>query len=516
VSTVPEIAPTSADAGRERGGPGAEPTARIHIADLTTADASVEARTVSVAAPVVDVPEAPGTALPGLKVIAAILLAGDACSILIGLFVMHLVRDGVVRPTSDFALVLAIAPIVWIAIFQSFGLYGVRHLSAPEEFRRSIGAATIGILLIMVGSVWWQLDRRSLALAWAVTLLLELAIRRGVRWYVGRGRRTGRLALRTLIVGSNGEAAAIGDAVSDPVRGFLPLGFVSDRVDESPDAPWPVLGRVDDLPDLIRRTSAECVFVASTGVTADDMYRISRCCRHANIEMRVSANATDVLTSRVTVHQVHDLVVLAVRSAHLTRTQAALKRVFDLTLGTAALVSVLPLMGVLALAVKLTSPGPVLFRQERVTKDGRRFTVYKFRTMIDGAERHIDARVVDLTEPFFKMEEDPRLTRVGRRLRSWSLDELPQLVNVIRGDMSLVGPRPLAANQVEGNEEALDARHEVRAGLTGWWQINGRSDVEPEQAVKMDLFYIENWSLTLDLYILLKTVGVVLTRKGAL
>jgi lipopolysaccharide/colanic/teichoic acid biosynthesis glycosyltransferase len=141
--------------------------------------------------------------------------------------------------------------------------------------------------------------------------------------------------------------------------------------------------------------------------------------------------------------------------------------------------------------------------------------MYKFRTMITDQERALEGRLIDLTQPFFKMPHDPRLTSVGRLLRSFSLDELPQLWNVIRGDMSLVGPRPLPLEQVTANHDLLQPRHEVRAGLTGWWQVSGRSEIDVEQALKMDMFYIENWSLSLDVYVLLKTAAAVIARRGA-
>ena len=464
---------------------------------------------------VVTIPEAPGTAIPGFRRVAAFLIAGDACAIVLGLLVLFWSGEAAAR-TTDFAIVVALAPLVWVGIFHSFGLYGIRHLSAPEEFRRLISAATLGILVIMVGSVWWEggLHRRSLALTWAVALLAELIVRRATRWHVGRGKGTGRLALRTLIIGTNEEAASIALALSPSVRGFSPVGFVAVSDEDPASDATPVFGALEQLPELIRHTGAECVFVASSAVRSQDVYRISRCCRQANVDMRVSANAGEVLTSRVSVQQVHDVMVLTVRSAKLTTMQAAIKRSFDLVFATIGLVLTAPLLAAIALAVRLTSAGPILFRQDRVTKDGRIFTVHKFRTMTvrppaDGGD------VIDISEPFFKMRSDPRLTRVGRALRAWSLDELPQLWNVIRGDMSLVGPRPLAVEQVASNLELLDARHEVRAGLTGWWQINGRSDVDPMDALKMDLFYIENWSLALDLYVLLKTFGVVLLRTGA-
>jgi lipopolysaccharide/colanic/teichoic acid biosynthesis glycosyltransferase len=206
---------------------------------------------------------------------------------------------------------------------------------------------------------------------------------------------------------------------------------------------------------------------------------------------------------------------VAVRPAELTGTEAALKRGFDVVAGTLALIVSLPIQLVVGALVGLTSRGPVLFRQQRVTKDNRVFTVYKFRTMVHDAEKALDERGVDRTQPFFKGGDAPPITRVGKVLRALSLDELPQLWNVVKGDMSLVGPRPLPAEQVVANPELLGPRHEVRAGLTGWWQVNGRSDVSAQEAIDQDLFYIENWSLSLDLYIIGRTVGVLLFRRGA-
>jgi lipopolysaccharide/colanic/teichoic acid biosynthesis glycosyltransferase len=187
----------------------------------------------------------------------------------------------------------------------------------------------------------------------------------------------------------------------------------------------------------------------------------------------------------------------------------------DLGLAAVGLVVVSPVLLVVALAIKGTSRGPVLFRQDRVTEGGRTFRMYKFRTMTDAMDRQPEQDPIDRSAAFFKLRSDPRLTKIGKRLRRWSLDELPQLFNVILGDMSLVGPRPLPSEQVSANFELLGPRHEVRAGITGWWQIHGRADLDPEEAVRMDHFYIENWSPALDLYILLRTVAVLVKRQGA-
>jgi exopolysaccharide biosynthesis polyprenyl glycosylphosphotransferase len=466
--------------------------------------------------PLVRVPTG-STGLDAYRRVAAWVVLADACSIVGAILVVHRWATGSLRPTADVVAVLILAPLMWMAIFHTFGLYGVRHLSAPEEFRRLISATTLGAAVILVGSFWWEdaLLRPTLVLTWTVALALELVVRRVTRWHLRREKHLDRLSLRTVIAGRNEEASSIGRALGAGGAGFTPIGYVAPNgtVPSLPDLP--LLGAVDDIIETIDRYAVECVFVASSELPPNDVYRISRACRLANIEMRVSANAPEVLTSRVSIQQIRDLMVLSVRPGRLTGPQAALKRTFDVALSSIALFVFAPLIGVIALATKLSSRGPVLFKQERVTKGGRPFMMYKFRTMIVDPERVLQRDVIDLTKPYFKMPDDPRLTRFGKTLRSLSLDELPQFWNVLRGDMSLVGPRPLPTEQVNANLELLHPRHEVRAGVTGWWQVSGRSQVDVDAALKMDLFYIENWSLSLDVYILLKTLGVVLARRGA-
>ncbi len=457
------------------------------------------------------------TALAGFRRVAAALMIADAWCIVAALLVVHANGPDGIRLPRDFVLVMLTAPILWISLFHSFGLYGVRHLSPPEEFRRLISATVLGVVVIVVGSVWWNeaLDRSSLALMCVVALFFELVVRRLARWHIRRQKRLGRLTLRTLIAGTNDEAAMIADALSPPSGGFFPIGFVTSAGSYATNPGLPLLGSIDDLDDLIRSCSVECVFVASTATSPDDVYRIFQSCRREDIEMRLSANAPEVLTSRVSIQQVESLMMLAVRPVRLTRSQSALKRSFDVVIASLGMVLLSPVMAAIAVAIKLTSRGPVIFSQERATKGERLFTMYKFRTMVADQERALEGRLIDLTQPFFKMPHDPRLTPLGRLLRSLSLDELPQLWNVLRGDMSLVGPRPLPVEQVRANHDLLQPRHEVRAGLTGWWQVSGRSQVDVKDALKMDMFYIENWSLSLDVYVLLKTAAAVIARRGA-
>jgi exopolysaccharide biosynthesis polyprenyl glycosylphosphotransferase len=454
-----------------------------------------------------------GDALRWYRTISVGLAVTDAACILAALLVSYQVRYSTTRPMPlrELAVVLA-APLLWVAVFRAFNLYAIQHLSPADEFRGIIGATSLGIVLVVMASYWSKssFPRVWIGLSWLLVLLLEFATRRAWESYRLRLKRDGRLALRTLIVGTTGEATRLAQTLKDPTVGFTPIGYVRASDLSAPANSLPVVGDLGDLRRLVREQHADCFFVASTSVSVEDMFEVMQVARREGIEVRVSANLSQTLTSRLTLQKVGAGIALSIRPVRLTGMQAALKRAFDLVLASVALVVSLPLVLAIALAIRLTSRGPVFFHQERVTKGGRTFRMHKFRTM------RVDFdSPVDTSAPFFKLQADPRLTPVGRVLRRLSLDELPQFWNVLKGDMSLVGPRPLPADQVAANLELLGPRHEVPAGVTGWWQINGRSGVTPEEAIHLDQFYIENWSLPLDLYIVLKTFGAVLGQKGA-
>ena len=420
-----------------------------------------------------------GERLRRYRAIAVGLAATDAACIVAALMISYQVRYSMrPMPMRELAIV-AIAPFLWVAVFRAFNLYLPQHLSPSDEFRGIIGASSLGIVLLVVASYWSKaaFPRVWLGLAWLLALLLELGTRRG--W----------------------------EALADPASGFTPIGYVGSP---GPANGLAVVGDIADLRQLVREHDADCFFVASTAVSAEDMLGVTQLARQEHTEVRVSANLSQTLTSRLTLQKVGGAIALSIRPVRLTRTQVAIKRAFDLAMASTALAVSLPLGAAVAVAIRLSSRGPVFFRQDRVTTGGRIFQMYKFRTM----KVDVDSPA-DTSAPFFKLQSDPRLTRVGAVLRRLSLDELPQLVNVLRGEMSLVGPRPLPADQVAATLELLGPRHEVPAGMTGWWQVNGRSGVTPEEAIHLDQFYIENWSLSLDLYIVLKTFGAVLGQRGA-
>ena len=448
--------------------------------------------------------------------------AADAASLVAALIAARLLMAGWVTPSRSFLLTLALAPLLWLGVFQAFALYDwnvLSRFSVWEGFRSTISAISVGLLVVVIVGAWWGHSLVEASLGWLVLLVLafELSARSIVSGSIRRQRA--HLTMRTLVLGANQEAAELARRLASPDSWFDPLGLIADSNGSTPTSgadPLSIVGHVDELEEAIRRNHAECVFMASTAVSGNDVLQILQACRRTNAQLRLSANISDVYTSRLSIGSADGLTSVVFSPVHLTRAQGALKRGLDIALASIFLLVALPFLGVIAAAVKLTSRGPVLFRQERITKDGRMFTMYKIRTMVVDPERSLDGKVIDLSRPFFKMKDDPRVTGVGRLLRSSSLDELPQLWNVIRGDMSLVGPRPLPSEQVAANESFLRPRHEVRGGLTGLWQVSGRSDLDSEQALRIDRMYIENWSLALDLYIVAKTPGAVLARRGAM
>jgi exopolysaccharide biosynthesis polyprenyl glycosylphosphotransferase len=224
-----------------------------------------------------------------------------------------------------------------------------------------------------------------------------------------------------------------------------------------------------------------------------------------------------VLSSRLAPQTIGGVMTLSVNVLQLTRAQAAAKRACDVLVAGLGLLALAPLLLAVALAIKLGSRGPVVFRQERIGLRGRPFTLLKFRTMVAGADQLLEGlrEQNEADGPLFKLRHDPRVTRVGGFLRRYSIDELPQLVNVLKGEMSLVGPRPPLAAEVALYEEWQLDRLEVRPGITGLWQVSGRSELPFEEYVRLDLFYVENWSIAYDLFILSKTIPLLVSARGA-
>jgi len=398
-------------------------------------------------------------------------------------------------------------------------LYRVHQYSTAEEFRRIIVGISLIISTVVMVSFWSKasFSRLWMLLSWGLGLLFALSSRRLWHWRVRRLRLRGQLTFRTLIVGANQEAERLAATMQTKELGFIPVGFAAGSLDDVRLDDRRVLGQVDHIRELIRETEADCLFVASSAVTAEDVVQIMKARRLEDIEVRFTANLPTMLSSRLAPHTIGGVMTLSVNALQLTRFQAAAKRVCDVVVAGLGLLLLAPLLVAVALAVKLTSPGPVVFRQERIGLRSRPFTLLKFRTMVVGADRLLDTlrEHNEADGPLFKLRHDPRVTRVGRILRRYSIDELPQLVNVLKGEMSLVGPRPPLASEVARYEEWQLDRLEVRPGITGLWQVSGRSELSFEDYVRLDLFYVENWSIAYDLFILSKTVPLLVSARGA-
>jgi exopolysaccharide biosynthesis polyprenyl glycosylphosphotransferase len=443
----------------------------------------------------------------------------DVASVLLAFALASFAHDRIQNTPLDVWVMLAFAPLLVLAIFAAFRLYAVPRMNAADEFRRLLLGVTMLVTTVVTFSFWTksQFSRQWIAVSWVLAMVLVLASRWTWRKAVGRARERGRLALRTLVVGANAEAGRLVTEMRNRGLGFVPLGYVCADAWGRPTTDIPMLGHLDDLPALIAEHDADCVFVASSAVRPEHMAEVSKAARRTGVEVRVTANVQEVLSTRVAAHPMGGMMAFSLKPVRLSGVQAVAKRSFDLFVTVLGSLVLSPVFLLIALAVKLTSRGPVFFRQERVGYHGRPFKILKFRTMVADAEDRLDdlLHMNEATGPLFKMKDDPRVTKVGRFLRKLSLDELPQLFNVIRGDMSLVGPRPPLPREVAQYEDWMMARLEVRPGITGLWQVSGRSELPFEDYVRLDLFYIENWSLAYDLFILAKTVPTLITARGA-
>jgi exopolysaccharide biosynthesis polyprenyl glycosylphosphotransferase len=354
---------------------------------------------------------------------------------------------------------------------------------------------------------------------WGVSTLAVLATRFTYRHILRAMRRSGVLTSRLLIVGAGRDGLDLCRSINKARHlGFQVVGFLDDTRPLGPTtAGLPeVVGDSSDIRGTVLAGKVDAVLVAGGSVATDTAERVYRDLQGLDVDLHLSTGLLGVAANRVAVQRFGDAPVLGLRRVELTGFQQMLKRGFDLVVATLLLLLLSPVLLACTIAVKLSSPGPVLFRQLRVGQDGREFLIHKFRSMVVDAEQRLE-HLKDRNEAdglLFKLRHDPRVTRVGRVLRAWSLDELPQLFDVVRGDMSLVGPRPPVPSEVANYDTWIRNRLRVKPGLTGLWQVSGRHELSFEDYVRHDLFYVENWSLFMDLFIVLKTIPAVLRRSG--
>lgn len=392
-----------------------------------------------------------------------------------------------------------------------------------DQVYRIINATAKSVVVIMaITFVFQPLQYSRLLLIEAgiiATMLLALS-RMAQNEIVGRLRARGVGVARVIIVGA-GEVGrtVMRTTVARPELGYQIVGFVDDNSQKGRTdiGRFKALGSVNNLPRLIEEKAADEVIITLPWMYHRKIMGIVRECERRQVSARIVPDLFQMSLSQVDVNDLGGVPLVGVREVGFDRGSLLVKRIVDIVVACVCLLLGVPLMALIALAIRLDSPGPVIFSQTRVGAGGKLFEIYKFRSMREGAEEELE-QLRELNEadgPIFKIRDDPRLTRMGRFLRRTSLDELPQLWNLLRGEISLVGPRPPTPGEVEGYQEWHKKRLEGRPGITGLWQVSGRSLLSFDEMVLLDIYYIENWSLWLDFKILLRTIPKVLSGEGA-
>lgn len=430
--------------------------------------------------------------------------------------------EGLGTLADEISVAVAVLPL-WLSILAALGCYRTQYLTSGGEGIRRFAGATVGGLLALGFASFLlnlQLSRVYVALTFLFVLALGTAGRLGFRAWLVAQRKAGRFTRNVVLAGLDEDSRRLARTLREaPHCGYRLVAVVDDDTPSGVEAleDLPVVGGVDSAARAAAAHGADLVLVAPTGMRPGSLRELTVQLQGSGLDVAVAPSLYETVLRRVTVETASNIPLLHVEQVRLTAGKALAKRLVDLIIGATLLVLALPLMLAAAVAVRLDSPGPAVFRQTRVGRDGREFTLLKYRTMDVDADDRLQ-EVADLNEAghhFFKVRDDPRVTRVGRLLRRWSIDETPQLVNVLRGDMALVGPRPPLPREVARYEPWHRQRLSVKPGITGVWQVSGRSHVPFDEAVRMDIFYIENWSPSYDLLLITKTVTSILGRHGA-
>jgi exopolysaccharide biosynthesis polyprenyl glycosylphosphotransferase len=444
---------------------------------------------------------------------------------------------------APYGALLLFVILIRVLALRYYDLYRLRgEFSFFDDGLRVFKSTAIGSLLIVAAAFLYRggfhyrafsYSRSVFVLDFVIALASFYTMRLLVRSAQTFFRLRGINLIPTLVVGRGPEAAfCIKEMRERPSLGYRVIGAV-DSGKLSVDAPEtyegvPVVSDLAGLPEAIRESGANEVIIADSHVDGDALFDVMmRCGRRRGVEFRIAPSLFNCLPSKTEVDQIGALPMIRLFREPLSDFARGSKRISDIVIAAITLALLSPFWLLVALLIKFDSKGPVFYVQERVGMDGRIFVVYKFRTMRTNADSeihreyqrkfiagHAEANVGDAKRPAYKLRDDPRITRVGRILRRLSLDEVPQLFNVLRGDMSIVGPRPPIPYEVEAYELRHRKRLDMKPGLTGLWQVSGRNRLPFEEMVKLDLFYIENWSLLFDLKIILRTVLVMLRGDG--
>ena len=422
-------------------------------------------------------------------------------------------------------LVILIIPF-WFLIFAASGLYNRQNLlGGTKEYALVFNASITGMFIIIaLGFLFPELviARGWLLLAW-VFIYLSISLERFLfRRLVYRLRGQGFFLSPAIMVGANDEGISLSEQLLNWRKsGFHMLGFVDNKFPVGTEVipNLRVLGKVDQLKDVINAYDVEEVVLASSAFSSRDhlLDIFKRYGVNDSVNLRLSSGLYEIITTGLTVKNFAYVPLVGINQVRLTGAEVILKMALDYAITIPVLIVLSPILLVIAMAIHLDSPGPIIHRRRVMGVNGRKFDAFKFRTMVVNGDE-ILSKHPELEAELAanaKLKIDPRITRVGSFLRKWSLDELPQLFNVLKGDMSLVGPRMISPEELDKYDQWDINLLTVRPGITGLWQVSGRSDISYEQRVRLDMYYVRNWNIWLDFQLLFQTIPVVLKRQGA-
>ncbi len=409
---------------------------------------------------------------------------------------------------------IALAIPLWIGAMAAFSLYSpIRNMNAVEQARRLVAAGLAAPIALVSISFALRQEPSRLWIALSTLLVIPMVAleRRALSGLVARKRSRGKWQTPTVVVGRREAKALLEDLMMNPVRGMQPVATCGFAWDGLPDV------TLQELDQIVRRTGAGTVVIVATDMERDEVNHVVAVADQLPAQVLILPGLDYTLAHNLAIVPVGEEPGLSLEPASLRTYQRLLKRTMDIVASLLALLVAMPAMVTIGMLVRLNTPGPAIFRQPRLGQGGKVFTVWKFRTMVDGSDEDAELHVSQDDGWGFtiKAPNDPRVTSIGKWLRRLSLDELPQFINVLRGDMSLVGPRPVTLREGSYSESILGGRFLMPPGITGLWQVSGRHALAAEDRARLDLTYVRNWSLLLDIYIILRTLPAVVSKHGA-
>ncbi len=494
-------------------------------------DATVVAETSAIDADATIAPPTPvggakgSTTRPSPSRLRHQLIAADAAAIAIGIMATF-VLQAMVRPVphwiqAEHLLLACVAAPIWMLTIGANKLYMARVVERPaDELRLLLVSGTVAVGAMV--AVAFALQYRDLSRLWIVSMftLVTVALvteRRISRRVFATLRASGRINRRVAIIGTDAHAIGLLHTVErNPGLGYEVVGFVG-ADDLGQREGKVVLGAIRDANEILRSHECSGALISLNSVQPNQVNRLTRELTDDGFHVALSTSLRDIDVTRMRPQTLDGQTLIYVEPTIRTGWRGSAKRAFDVAIASIGVVLTAPFVGVAVVLIRLESEGPVFFRQQRVGLDGRPFEIIKLRTMyLDAEERKAELMAQnEMDGPLFKMAHDPRITKVGRILRKLSIDEFPQFWNVIRGEMSAVGPRPALPDEVAQWDAELHDRLRVLPGITGMWQVSGRSDTSFDDYKRLDLYYVDNWSLYHDVCIVAKTFGAVLLSRGA-